>query len=145
MNYYYYFNNIIIIIIIIIILAITQMMVFMRRVTLWGSADLRTSLQISLTRGSRGCASTLGIHTRTCESCVGKYYTSNLSETRCNGPDPPLADIVLFGTSQSTPLWGPTSSLALVPFSNRCGTAPKSTPLRGPASLLAHCLVSTPL
>ena len=90
--YYYYFNNNNII-----ILAITQMMVFMRRVTLWGSADLRTSLQISLTRGSRGCASTLGIHTRTCESCVGKYYTSNLSETRCNGPDPPLADIVLFG------------------------------------------------
>ena len=59
----------------------TQMIVFMRRMTLWGSADLRTSLQISLTRGSRGCASALGIHTRTCESCVGKYYTSNLSET----------------------------------------------------------------
>ena len=31
----------------------TQMRVFMRRMTLWGSADLRTSLQISLTRGSR--------------------------------------------------------------------------------------------
>ena len=59
----------------------TQMRVFMRRMTLWGSADLRTSLQISLTRGSRGCASALGTHTRTCESCVGKYYTSNLSET----------------------------------------------------------------
>ena len=58
-----------------------MMRVFMRCMTLWGSADLRTSLQISLTRGSRGCASALGIHTRTCESCVGKYYTSNLSET----------------------------------------------------------------
>ena len=59
----------------------TQMMVFMRRMTLWDSADLRRSLQISLTRGSRGCANALGIHTRTCESCVGKDYTSNLSET----------------------------------------------------------------
>ena len=58
----------------------TQMRVFMRRMTLWGSADLRTSLQISLTRGSRGCANALEIHTRTCESCVRKYYTSNLSE-----------------------------------------------------------------
>ena len=47
----------------------------------WGSTDLRTSLQISLTRGSKGCASALEIHTRTCESCVGKYYTSNLSKT----------------------------------------------------------------
>ena len=27
---------------------------FMRSMTLWDSADLRTSLQISLTRGSRG-------------------------------------------------------------------------------------------
>ena len=60
----------------------TQMRVFMRRMTLWGSADFRKLLQISLTRWSRGCASALGIHTRTCESCVGKYYTSNLSETR---------------------------------------------------------------
>ena len=34
--------------------------------TLWDSADLQTSLQISLTRGSRGCASALEIHTRTC-------------------------------------------------------------------------------
>ena len=59
----------------------TQMRVFMRRMKLWGSADLRTSLQISLTRGSRGCASTLEIHTCTCESCVWKFYTSNLSET----------------------------------------------------------------
>ena len=32
---------------------------------------------------------------------------------------------------------------ALVPFSNQCGTS-QSAPLRGPASLLAHCLVSTP-
>ena len=37
-----------------------QMRVFMRRMTLWGSADLWTSLQISLTRGSRGCASARG-------------------------------------------------------------------------------------
>ena len=44
-------------------------------------ADVRTSLQISLTRGSKGCASALEIHIRTCEPCVGKYYTSNLSET----------------------------------------------------------------
>ena len=56
-----------------------QMRVFMRRMTLWGSANL-TLLHISLTKGSRGCASALGIHTRTCESCVGKYYTSNLFE-----------------------------------------------------------------
>ena len=34
--------------------------------------------------------------------------------------------------------------MALVPFSNRCGT-PQSTPFRGPASLLAHRLMSTPL
>ena len=60
----------------------TQMRVFMKCMTLWGSADLWTSPQISLTRGSRGCASALGSHTRMCESCVGKYYTSNLSETR---------------------------------------------------------------
>ena len=37
------------------------------------------------------------------------------------------------GTSQSTPLQGPTSSLELVPFSNRCGTP-----------TVAHRLVSTP-
>ena len=59
----------------------TQMRVFMRRMTLWGSVDLRTLLQISLTRGSKGCVSALRIHTCTCESCVGKYYISNLSET----------------------------------------------------------------
>ena len=58
-----------------------MMRVLMRHMTLWDSADLRTLLQISLTRGSRGCASALKIHTRTCESCVGKYYTSNLFET----------------------------------------------------------------
>ena len=39
---------------------------------------------------------------------------------------------------------GPASSLALVPFSNRCETA-QSTPLQGPASLLAYRLVSTSL
>ena len=55
--------------------------------TLWGSADIRTSLHISLTRGSRGCVSALGIHTHTCESCVGKYYTTNLSETGCHPYD----------------------------------------------------------
>ena len=49
-----------------------------------------------------------------------------------------------FEISQFTPLQGPASSLALVPFSNRCGTS-QSTPLGGPASLLAHHLVSTPL
>ena len=38
----------------------TQMRVFMRYMTLWGFADLRTSLQISLTRGSRGYASAWG-------------------------------------------------------------------------------------
>ena len=31
-----------------------QMRVFMGRMTLWDSVDLRTSLQISLTKGSRG-------------------------------------------------------------------------------------------
>ena len=41
-------------------------------------------------------------------------------------------------------LRGPASSLALVPFSNRCGT-PQSTPTWDPTSLLAHRLVSTPL
>ena len=76
------------------------------------------------------------------------------SDTICNGPSPPLADIILFGLSlsgfsssfenayarervphpykecfvllsnscgisQSTPIQGPTSSLALVPFSNQ--------------------------
>ena len=49
------------------------------------------------------------------------------------------------GHHNPPPLRGPTSSLALFPSSNRCGTAPKSTPLWAPASLLAHRLVSTPL
>ena len=66
----------------------TQMRVFMRRMTLWGSADLQTSLQISLTRGSRGCLSALRIHTCTYESCVGKYYTSNFFEIRVLGSIP---------------------------------------------------------
>ena len=39
----------------------------------------------------------------------------------------------------------PAFLLALFPSSNQCGTAPKSTPIWGPASLLAHCLVPTPL
>ena len=90
----------------------------------------------------------------------------------CNDQDPPQVDIVLFGLSLSgspsrgfhtlingglfssptnvghhnpPPLRGPVSSLALFSSSNRCGTAPKSTPLWGPTSLLAHHLVSTPL
>ena len=42
------------------------------------------------------------------------------------------------GTSQSTLLRAPASSLALFPSSNRCGTAPKTTSFWGPASLLAH-------
>ena len=50
--------------------------VFMGSMTLWGFADLQTSLQISLTRGSKGCASALKIHTRTYGSCAEKYYTS---------------------------------------------------------------------
>ena len=49
------------------------------------------------------------------------------------------------GTSQSTLFRDPPSSLALVPFSNQCGTATKSTPLWGAVSLLAHRLVSTTL
>ena len=48
------------------------------------------------------------------------------------------------GISQFTPLRGPAFSLALIPFSNRCGT-PQSTLLRCPVSLLAYHLVSTPL
>ena len=85
------------------------------------------------------------------------------SDTICNGPNSSLADIILFGLflsgfpltffffillpnrcgiSQSTPIQGPTSSLTLILFSNRCGTPTKSTSLRGPASLLAHHLVS---
>ena len=31
-----------------------------------------------------GGANRLGIHARTCESCVGKYYTSNLVRTGGN-------------------------------------------------------------
>ena len=73
------------------------------------------------------------------------------SNTNCNAPDPPLADIVLFGLSgfhtlingglfssptnvghHNPPLRGPASSLALISSSNRCGTAPKSTPF-GPS------------
>ena len=46
-----------------------------------GSADLQTSLQISLTReGPRGVRAHLGIYTHTCGPCVEKYYISNLSE-----------------------------------------------------------------
>ena len=41
-------------------------------------------------------------------------------------------------------LRGPASSLALIPFSNRCGTTTKFTPLQGPAYLLAYRLVCTP-
>ena len=40
------------------------------------------------------------------------------------------------------PIWGPASSLALIPFSNRCGTSTKSTPLRASVSLLTHRSVS---
>ena len=47
------------------------------------------------------------------------------------------------GISQSTPLQGPTSTLAVVPFSNRCGTP--NPPPSGLVPLLAHRLVSTPL
>ena len=93
------------------------------------------------------------------------------SDTLCNNSGPLLADIVLFGLSfLSSPQgfkmrgegfhtlikgvlfssnftihpWGPASSLALVPFSNRCGTPVNSPPPPwGPASLLAHHLVST--
>ena len=39
----------------------TQMRVFMRCMTLWGSADLQTSLQISLTRGSRDVRAPWGL------------------------------------------------------------------------------------
>ena len=60
------------------------------------------------------------------------------------------------GISQSTPLRGPASSLALVPFFNQCGipnpppfgasvlagTLPRVYTLRGSASSLAHCPVS---
>ena len=49
----------------------------------------------------------------------------------------------MWGISQSTPFWGPASSLAFVLFSIQCGTPPIH-PFRGLASLLAHCLVSTP-
>ena len=42
------------------------------------------------------------------------------------------------------PLQGSTSSLALVPFSNRCGTPTKSTSLQGPTSLLAPPCVYPP-
>ena len=45
--------------------------------------------------------------------------------------------------SHNPPPSEPPSSLALVTFSNRCGTL-QSTLLRGPASLLAHRLMSTP-
>ena len=48
------------------------------------------------------------------------------------------------GFSQSTSLQGSAFSLTLVPFSNRCGIPPNPPPSR-PASLLAHCLVSTPI
>ena len=45
------------------------------------------------------------------------------------------------GISQSTPLQGPTSLLALIPLSNRCGIS-QSTPLQGPVSVLTHRPVS---
>ena len=48
------------------------------------------------------------------------------------------------GISQSTPLWGPAFSLALVPFSNQCWTPTKSTSLRGQHPCW-HMLMSTPL
>ena len=38
-------------------------------------------ISVCLTKWSRGCASALWIHTRMCESCVGKYYASNLPDT----------------------------------------------------------------
>ena len=50
----------------------TMMKLFMGRV----SANLQTSLHISVTReGPGGVRAHLEIHTRTCRSCVGKYYS----------------------------------------------------------------------
>ena len=46
--------------------------------------------------------------------------------------------------SHKPPLFGASILVNTRPSSNRCGT-PQSTPLRIPVSLLAHCLVSTPL
>ena len=53
-------------------------------------------------------------------------------------PPQPMWDLTIH------PLWGPASSLALIPFSNQRGTPTKSTPLQGPVSLLAYRLVPTP-
>ena len=71
---------------------------------------------------------------------------------------PPVGASVLPGTppcvyppSRNSEAGTSSGVLTLIPFvtphipSNRCGIAPKSTPLCGPASLLAHLLVSTPL
>ena len=52
-------------------------------------------------------------------------------------PTQPMWDLTIHHSS------GPTSSLALVPISNRYGT-PQSTPLQGTASLLTHPSVQPP-
>ena len=46
--------------------------------------------------------------------------------------------------SHNPPLQGPTSSLALVPFFNQCGTPTNFTLLRGPSVLAGTPPVSTP-
>ena len=51
----------------------------------------------------------------------------------------------LFSSPTNVGHHNPSPSGTLFPSSNRCGTAPKSTLLRGPASLLAPRLVSTAL
>ena len=96
---------------------------------------------------------------------------------KCNSSSPTLTDIVLFGLllkvfkthllgrglhtlvknvlfsslndvgSHNPPPLGPVSSLALVPYTNRCGTIagtpPHVRPFRGSVSSLAHCPVSS--
>ena len=76
-------------------------------------------------------------------------------EITCNGPSPPLADIVLFGLSLSGFLSRFLNVSAkerfphpykgcFVLLPNQCGVS-QSTLLQSPASLLAHRLLSTPL
>ena len=56
---------------------------------------------------------------------------------------PPLGPSVLTGTPPR--VYPPSGNSEKADTSYRCGTTPKSTSLWGPASLLAHLLVSTPL
>ena len=78
----------------------------------------------------------LGFHSRFLKHLLGRGFHTIMKNASFSSS----TDVGSYNPLPS----GPTSFLSLVPFFNRRGT-PKSTSIRGPTSLLAHRLVSTPL